>query len=301
MSDNVAQQPAAPEASEQQSSGGVAVGGIGAPAAAKPAEPPKPLKIKHAEFKSEDEAWAEIERGRQANKLMAEANRRLAQSSKHEKDWEDLRSEVKTKRDAKKVIERLGLSKEEAVEVFGRWLYNEEVVAREMSPEQRRIRELEAEVNKTKEAREAEERKQQEAAREAAAQQEEAKLREEFTKALQAKRIPPTRLAIRRIANYMAAYAAQGVEVPVDRAIDLVMEDYRTEFGEMFDELEPDQLIEKLGKERFMKLAKKISGWALKRSQPQQPQEVIQKRVEKPSKESKMTPQEFQAYMRGIR
>lgn len=301
MSDNVTQAPA-PNAESTESGGGTGtVGGIGTPAQAKP-EAPKTLKIKNAEFKSEDEAWAEIERGRQANKLMAEANRRLAQSSKQEKDWEDLRSEVKTKRDAKKVIERLGLSKEEAVEVFGRWLYNEEVVAREMSPEQRRIRELEAEVNKTKEAREAEERKKAEEAREAAAQQEEVKLREEFTKALQAKRIPPTRLAIRRIANYMAAYAAQGVEVPVDRAIDLVMEDYNTEYGEMFDELDADGIKAKLGHERFMKLAKKISGWALKRAQPQQPQqEVVPKRTEKQEKSDKMTPQEFQAYMRGLR
>ena len=125
-----------------------AVGGIGGSQSA-PApvpEAPKSLKIKNVEFKSEDDAYAEIERGRQSNKLLTEAHKRLAESARRDKDWEGLKSEVKTKKDARKVIEALGLSKEEAVETFGRWIYEEEVRAKELSPEQRRIRELEQKI-----------------------------------------------------------------------------------------------------------------------------------------------------------
>jgi antitoxin component of RelBE/YafQ-DinJ toxin-antitoxin module len=289
--------PAAPSSNAAPAAGGAAPS---TPTPAKAPEAPKPLSIKGHTFKSEDDAFAEIERGRQSGKLLTEAQKRLMEASRKEKDWEGLVSEVKTKKDARKVIERLGLSKEEAVEVFGRWLYQEEVVAKEMSPEQRRIKELEAEKAKFEEERAAETRKRQEAENEQLTKREEAKLREELTKVLEAKKVPATRLALRRLANYMASYAEAGADVPVERAADMVMEDYKQEYGEMFDEATPDQLIEFFGKSRWHALARKVSDWALSRARGNispMPQEPLASR--KAKTEEKMTPAEFQQFLKG--
>lgn len=287
--------PAAPAAATDAPAGGAAP-------TPKAPEAPKPLTIKGHSFKSEDDAFAEIERGRQSGKLLTEAQKRLMQASQKEKEWGDLVGEVKTKKDAKRVIEKLGLSKEEAVEIFGRWLYQEEVVAKEMSPEQRRIKELEAQAAKFQEEKAAEAQKKQDAENEQATKREESRLREELTKVLEAKKVPATRLALRRLANYMASYAEAGADVPVERAADMVMEDYKQEYGEMFDEATPDQLIEFFGKTRWHALARKVSDWALARARgniPAMPQEPVSQR--KPAKaEEKMTPQEYQKFLKGI-
>lgn len=287
--------PAAP------TSNAPAAGGAAPSTPAPKTEAPKPLTIKGHSFKSEDDAFAEIERGRQSGKLLTEAQNRLMESTRIQKSFDDLKSEIKTKKDANRVIKELGLSKEEAVEIFGRWLYQEEVVAKEMSPEQRRIKELEAEKAKFEEERATEAKKRQDAEHEQNTKREEARLREELTKVLEAKKVPGTRLALRRLANYMASYAEAGADVPVDRAADMVMEDYKQEYGELFDEATPDQLIEFFGKTRWHALARKVSDWALARARgniPAMPQEPVATR--KPAKtEEKMTPQEFQRFLKG--
>lgn len=282
------------------------VGGIGADKAEAAPPAPKTIRIKNAEFKSEDDAYAEIERGRRANQMLSEAQRRLHESSKKEKDWENLRSEVRTKKDARKVIEQLGLSQEEATEVFGRWLYETEVVAKEMSPEQRRIKELEAQMAKFNEEKENTVKQKKKEEFEAAAKQAETQLRKELTELLQNKKVPSTRLALRRLANYMASYAQVGADIPASQAADLVMADYRQEVGELFDEASADQLVEFLGKQRWMALAKKVSDWALNRNKPAQgepitPPQTAQFRPKTEVKSDKMTPQEFQKFLRSVK
>lgn len=289
--------PAAPASTGTPAAGGAA------PTPAKVPEAPKPLRIKDREFRSEDDAYAEIERGRQSSKLLTEAQKRLSESSRRDKDWEAMVGEVKTKKDARKVIEKLGLSKEEAVEVFGKWLYQEEILAKEMSPDQRRIKELEAEKSKYEETRAAEQKKQDDFRAEQETKREEARLREELTKVLESKKVPSTRLALRRLANYMASYAEAGADIPAERAADLVMEDYKQEFGELFDEATPDQLIEFFGKSKWHALARKVSEWATTRARgniSSVPSDPVPSRRTPPS-EGKMTPQEFQKHLRGLK
>lgn len=265
---------------------------------------PKPLSIGGISFRNENEAKAEIERGRQSNKLLTEAQRRLLESSKKEKDWETLVGEVKTKKDAKRVIEKLGLSKEEAVEVFGRWLYENEVLPKELSPEQRRIKELEAEKARYDEERKAKEEEAKAKQHEEMTLKEAQKLRAELEQVLNSKKVPGTRLALRRLANYMQSYAEAGADIPAERAADLVAEDYRQEFGELFDEATPDQIVEFFGKEKFLKLAMKVSQWALARSKtPAQTQTPDLPIARSPKSEAsdKMTPQEFLRWQKGLK
>ena len=283
-----------------------AVGGIGTPAPKAPAPPPKSLKIKGVEFVSEDAAFAEIERGRKSNQLLTEAHKRLSEAQKRDKEWESLRSEVKTKKDARKVIENLGLSKDEAIEIFGRYIYDEEVLPREMSPEQRRIRELESEKARFEEERAREKQQREEAQLAERTKKAEANLRAELTKVLEGKKVPATRLALRRLANYLASYANAGAEIPVERAADLVMDDYKNEFTELLGEATPEQMIDFLGKDAFLAFAKKISDWAVRSSAQRQPNfhETSRKSVsavKSGSQNAKMTPQEFEKYMRSVK
>lgn len=299
MSDNVTNTP--PAADNTQGDAAPAVGGIGVPAPKTAPPAPKEIKIKGVAFKSEDDAYAEIERGRQSGKLLTEAQKRLQEASRRDKDFEELVGEVKTKKQAQRLIEKLGLSKEEAVEVFGKYIYEQEILPKELSPEQRRIRELEAklaqeEETKTRAKKEAEQRE-----LEASTKREEARLREELTKVINDKKIPGTRLALRRLANYMRSYAEAGAEVPVERAADLVMEDYKQEFGELFDEASPDQLAEFFGEQKWRALAKKVSEWALAkaRGNVKVPEVQIQRKP-KAEKSEKITPAEYQKFLGSI-
>lgn len=295
MADNVPTGGAAPSTTTQ-------------PATNTPApEAPKPLVVGGISFKSEADAKAEIERGRQSGKLLTEAQKRLFEASKKEKEWAELTGEVKTKKDARKVIERLGLSKEEAIDVFGRWLYQEEVLPRELDPKERRIRELEAEKARFEEERANKEKAAKDEEFTQLTKKEEARLKEELTKILQSKKFPNTRIALRRLANYMASYAEAGADVPADRAADMVMEDYRQEYGELFDESTPDQLAEFFGPQRWQALAKKVSEWALSRARGNMtaaPKGSIPARTGQPvpqKQEGKMSPQEYLKFMRSVK
>lgn len=262
---------------------------------------PRLVKIKDREYKEED-AYAEIERGRQSTKLLTEANKRAQEASRRDKDWETLVSEVKTKKDAKKVIERLGLSKDEAVDIFGRWLYQEEVLPKEMSPEQRRIKELEAEGAKYKDAEAARAKEAKDAEEQQLTRKEEARLKAELTKVIQDKKIPGTRLALRRLANYLGTYAEAGQEVTTEQAADMVMEDYRQEFSELMDEATPDQLAEFFGEQKWRMLARKVSDWALSRARGNVKVPDVQVKSRPPApKEEKMNPQEFQKWLRSVK
>jgi antitoxin component of RelBE/YafQ-DinJ toxin-antitoxin module len=294
--------PAAPPSGN---SSNAPAGGAAPTTNAAPVAPPKPLKIRDLEFKSEDEAYREVERGRQSGKLLNEAQKRLHEASRKEKDFESLISEVKTKKDARKVIERLGLSKEEAVEVFGRYIYEEEVRPRDMDPKDRRIRELEAQAAQAAEERQSKEKAAKDEEFQNLTKQEEGRLKAELSKLLQDKKVPSTRLALRRLANYMASYAEAGADVPADRAADMVMEDYRQEFGELFEEASADQLSEFFGKQRWHMLARKVSEWALSRARPggniaPAVKNAVQARATK-APEEKMTPQDFQNLLRKLK
>lgn len=268
---------------------------------------PTPLKIKGIEFKSEDDAYAEIERGRQSGKLLTEAEKRLRESTKRDKSWEEMVSEVKTKKDAKLIIKQLGLSKEEAADLFGKYLYENEVLPAEMSPEKRRIRELEAEKAEREALIEADKKTAKAREHEAQTQQEAAKLRKEIESVIASKKIPATRLALKRVANYLSSYAEAGVDIPMDRAVDLVAEDYKQEFGELFDDATPDQLMEFFGKQRWHKIGKKVSDWALAQARGKIPapppahEQVTRQPALAKSTEGKLSPQDFMKVLKGVK
>jgi len=257
------------------------------------------VKIADYEFDSENDAKSEIERGRQSVKLLNEAHKRLEASTKKEREFEARRRAAKG--DFNKLIELGELSREEAIEAAGKWYYQNVVLPEQMSPAEREKQALKAELDRIKGERAQEEKETQAKVFQAKVQEQIARLRQELEPLLNEKKVPNTRNALRRVANYMKAYQEAGVEIPAAKAVELMVADYQQEFGEMLDEATPEQLEQFLGKERMQKLAKNISKWALGRLKgAPKPTENTTKDITKTGERKKMTPGEFNKFIGGI-
>lgn len=235
------------------------------------AAPAKPSKLKIGDWEmDESAARSEIERGRQSGKLLTEAQKRLERASGIEKRFEALKASVK--KSPKAALEALGLSKEEASDVFSRYLYEEEILPSQMSPEQQRMRQMEAQLKGYEE----EKNKTAETAKEtkfkSEVEQASNKLVKEIQDLLAAKKVPATRVFMRRMAHYLSSYNENGADIPTERAAEMAIEDYKSDFNHFFGESSIDQMEEFLGKETLYKLASKVSQWAIaKRKGPQAP------------------------------
>lgn len=225
------------------------------------AAPPeaRSLKVRDLEFKTEDEAYAEIQRGRQSGKLLTEADKRFRAAAEKEKNWE----QTKATKDIGKIIEALGLPREEAVALFEKWYMDGVIKPSQMDPRERENADLKAKLKAVEDEKAAAAEKQKREALDKETEAEKVKLRQEIEGVLNGKKLPATRHALRRVADYLMAYGEVGQKVPMQIAVDRVLSDYRQEFGDIIDEAEPTQLEQFLGKERFLKLAKKVSQWAL--------------------------------------
>lgn len=260
-----------------------------------------PVKIKGAEFKSEDDAWAEIERGRQSGKLLTEAQKRLETSLRKEKEHEARLKAVKS--DYNKAAEALGLTHEEAVDLFSRYLYDKEVAPQKLSPEALRAKQLDEENKKLKAERDTRVKAEQKQEFDKQVAQESLRLRQELEGLIKERKIPGTRIAVKRLASYLASYQEAGVSVPAARAADMLMADYKQEFGELMDEASPEQLEEFLGKERMQKLARNISKWAiskLKGAAPKPVEDAVKDITKNGTGKKKLTPGDFDKFMGGI-
>ena len=262
-----------------------------------------PVRLKIGDWEGDEAAArSEIERGRQSGKLLTEAQKRLEKASSLEKRFESLKAQVR--KSPKAALEALGLSKEEAADVFSRYLYEEEIRPSQMSPEQRELAELKAKLqgHEEEKTKKAETEKQTQFKQQV--EQESQKLVKEIQGLLAAKKVPATRVFMSRMAHYLSAYHDNGADIPTERAADLAIEDYKSDFNHFFDESTPEQIEEFLGKEAWLKLASKISKYALAKRKGGVPQpdnkEVVQFQANKrQAREKKTDPNELLRKMSG--
>lgn len=292
MSDGVAA-PAAPAAPAPS----------GDSAKAAPAQTPnqaqaQKFKLEDLEFQSAADAKAEVLRGRQANKLLTESDKRLKAAAEKEKALEGLK---KTKR-FKDFMAFTGMSQEEALQEAAQFFYENELVPKQQDPRERelaahkaRIKEFEEKEARTK--REAEEKEHQ-----AATAREVEQIRKDLEEALNSKKIPGTRYFVRRVAEYMQAYNQHGVKIPTQVAVDRALADYKKETSELFDEASVDQLISLFGEDRWRKLAKKVSTWALGKAKqpPAAPAMPVANQNVDQGKRS-IRPQDFEKFIKGVK
>lgn len=228
---------------------------------AAPPAPPKRYKI--GDFEGDENALkSEIERGRQANKLLTEAQKRSEKAAQIEKA-EAARKDKLRKDLFTTLTKEYGLTREEALEQMAQAIYQHEIVPSQESPEKRAIRERDAQIAEFKAKEQARADAEKKAKYDADVAKASKQLYDDVSKLLESKKIPRTRQFMFRVAHYLNAYQDSDTEIPTERAADLAMEDFREEVGSLLDDSSPEQIQELLGKERWNKLAHKISNWAL--------------------------------------
>jgi hypothetical protein len=136
-----------------------------------------------------------------------------------------------------------------------------------LSPEQKRIRELEAKAKefetKEQERQRLEEERQQNSKKQQEEEefnqlksQAEKKYEADFLKALESSRLPKNPASIRRVAEKMHQSILAGEEIPVEHAVRLVEHEFRSSLAELVSGLSEEDLEEFLGVETLKRVRK---------------------------------------------
>ena len=272
----------------------------------KPAEvapaPKAKLRIKDLEL-DEDAAYAEVQRGRQASKLLTEAQKRAAQSEASDRErQEELAALKKDPRSLVKLLKKSGLTDQEIRQHLMDLTYSEVVEPEQLTAEQKRIRELEGrEAERAAKDNEAAEKQRQEQDAkddEAAAQS----LEQEIMAAIDAGKIPPAKGAVRRIAQKVAALESRGLNLPLEQVAQLVRHEVGQEMSEFVAAAEVGDLKELMGPQVFREHVRKVVAWVKQQTSPGPLAASAQKpKVAQPARaEQKLTPQQFEARMRAL-
>jgi hypothetical protein len=243
--------------------------------------PPKTtrLKLSSGEEIDESEILSGLNHVREANKRFqdAAAERRAAVEERARIAQEKAEVEAKVaklKSDPWGLMSDLGLDPRSLSEEYLLKVLEQEL----MTPEQRRIAELEQKT-KTYEEREAERRAEEERKKQEAKEKEEEELfnqyKEEASKSYEEKMIsalsssilPKSAKTIRRVADKIYQSALAGEEIPVDHAVRLEEAEYTESLLELLDELPPEH-IEKLFGDKIMGKIRKHDASKLKNPAP---------------------------------
>lgn len=254
------------------------------------------LKIRDLEL-DEEAAYREIQRGRQSSKLLTEAQKRAYAAEQKEAALAQKQS--KYKEDLGAFFEDMGLDESAAAQLAADYIYKKQILPAEMTPEQKRVAELEQKLTALEQEKLSQKEAQEKAEREYVIQQESQRLQQELVEAAKAGKIPSTQYGMRKIAAKMLELESRGLSVPLDQVAALVRDESGREFGEIAATAEIADLKDWLGDANFKAVSKRILDYFL--GQLQSPK-VTATRREKPqaTKETKrMTPEEFLRKMEG--
>jgi len=254
------------------------------------------LKIGDLEL-DEEAAYREIQRGRQTSKLLTEAQKRAQMAE--QKEAAIAAKQAKYKEDLSALFEDLGVDDNYAAQLAADYIYKKQILPQEMTPEQRRVAELEAQLDNFKTEKQKQEEAQREAERQYVIQQESQRLQQELVEAAKAGKIPSTQYGMRKIAAKMLELESRGLSVPLEQVAQVVREESGQEFGQIAASAEIQDLRDWLGDANFKAMSKRILDYFL--GQMQTPKVTAQKsKVQStPDDGKKLTPEEFLRKMEG--
>jgi len=287
---NSATAPAAPKTTTATAAPSPAADATAQAAAAEKAK----LKIKDLEM-DEESAYREIQRGRQTAKLLTEAQKR-AQAAE-QKEAALAAKKGKYKEDLGSFFEDLGVDENTAAQLAADYIYKNQILPQEMSPEQRRVAELEAKLAEYETEKTTLEQMRTESERAAVVQAESQRLQAELVEAAKAGKIPATQYGMRKIASKMLELESRGLSVPLEQIAAVVREESGREFGEVAASAEIADLREWLGEGNFKAMSKRILDYFLGQMQSSKPTPATKPVVS--DNVRKMTPQEFLKKMEG--
>jgi len=263
-------------------------------AEAKAAAAKAKLKIKDLEL-DEEAAYREIQRGRHTAKLLTEAQKR-AQAAEA-KEAALAAKQGKYKEDLGTFFEDLGVDEETAAQLAADYIYKKQILPAEMTPEQRRVAELEAKLAEYETEKNTLEQMRTESERAAIVQQESQRLQAELVEAAKAGKIPSTQYGMRKIAAKMLDLESRGLSVPLEQVAAVVREESGREFGEIAAAAEVADLREWLGDSNFKAMSKRILDYFLGQMNTAKP--PVPSRSTTQTEVKRMTPEEFLRKMEG--
>lgn len=261
---------------------------------AKPAEPPKPSKLRIKDLELEEEAaYREIQRGRQSTKLMTEAQRRFEAAEAKEKAQAERGQRYKT--DLSEFFKDQGFNADDAKRLASEYLYKNVIEPAEMSPEARRIRELEAKLKEKAEAEESQKKTAESAEQERMTKEQAQALEHELIEAMEGGVLPKDKSFVGLVSGEMAKFAERGVDISVAQGVKLAEEKLGRLGGKVLASADVDQLAAWLGKENFQQVALKFLSWSRTKlaGAQSQPQQRTQQPQATSAQRKKLTPQEW--------
>jgi len=269
-----------------------------------PAEPVKPSKLKIKDIELDEEsAFREIQRGRQATKLLSEAQRRAEAADAKERAQTERAS--KYKNDLGEFFKDQGYSADDAKKLASEWLYKNVVEPEELTKEERRIRDLESRLKEKEDFELETKSKAEQAEIERVGKEQADAMQAELIQAMDAGVLPKDKAVIGYVSQEILKFAERGVDISIEQGVRLTEEKLGRLGGGVLASLAASNdphAIEKIaswmGKESFTKLAVTMLKWAAskRRGASQPPQRQAAPVASAPRK--RMTPQEFNELQR---
>lgn len=182
------------------------------------------------------------------------ATERFEQSAKQKREVEEIIGSA-TKSPIESLM-KLGLSKEQLREAMEEWYTREYIEPETLTPEQRKNRELEAELKKYR----TQEEDKAKVDREKQAQELTAKHTENYQKqiieALESSGLPKSKFVVQRLAFWMRQNLTHGWEAPMDLLVEQVKKDRLDYFSDLLESSDPEVLSNFLGDKFVNKLRK---------------------------------------------
>lgn len=253
------------------------------------------VKLKKSQLK------AELGRARSFSKQVTEVQKRAAQAEAIEKAHrERMEALKKDPKNIAKLLREAGLDDNGVRAALMDLTYSEVVEPEQLTAEQKRIRQLEAEAAERKARDDAEAEKTTKAEQEKADLEAQTALEQEIVAALEAGKVPNSKAAIRRISQKMAQLETRGIHLPVDQVALLVKREIGSEMAEFLLATDIPGIIELAGKDAAKKLFGDLAKWAAAQRQPGAIAQPPKPKVQAPApSDSKLTPQQFDELMRS--
>lgn len=181
------------------------------------------------------------------------ADQKFMEAAKERKRIEGVLEKLKSS--PFEVLQKLGLDPKDISEKYLTEIYTKE----SLPEEQRKLLEMQEQVKKLEKEKTDIQKAEQEKLVSMEAEKQREKYDYEISTALEKTTLPKTPNTIARVANYLLQGLQEGIDVPVDKAVALVEEDFKTESKSLYENMEAEKLAKVLGPD----LIKKLKGYDL--------------------------------------
>jgi hypothetical protein len=222
----------------------------------KPAEPTKEQIRRHKlKIDGQEQEFDEPEVIRRAQ-LYTAADRRFKEGAALRKQSEEFVNKLRTNFTELLDDPRLGLNEDQKREMFEKWYRTKYIEPQTLTPEQKKLREQEAELKRYRDEKAAEEKRQQEQQEQELENYHRGNYQKTILEALDTEGLPRTEFTGRRMVDLMAKNVQLGFDLSAKQIAQLVREDYLKEIKVVLGATDGDTMLKLMGDDIANKLRK---------------------------------------------